>query len=291
MKNALNSRSIRSLRANSSVRSFGSARNFGSRNGFTLIELLVVIAIIAILASMLLPALSGAKERSKRIKCTNNLKQVGLGVFMYAGDYNDEIPWCNWPVRPGANGPDNGNPWRTYQAYSIRPGTGEITEGPFNLGHLYDEGMTPDGKILYCPSADKVAEKWTYRYYSTVAKWPSGPSDDSNPFVRTSYSYYPQSFKKDPALSGGRTGDISAVARKQSDLDSRHSMTVDIVHSIDTAPHQGRDAVAGLNALFGDGHVVFNGATANPAAFDEKLWAEAGGTPTSFRLLMARWKP
>lgn len=72
------------------------------RGGFTLIELLVVIGIIAILASMLLPVVSRAKESAHRITCLNNLKQLRLSLTMYADDYDGQFPprfTPYWPAR------------------------------------------------------------------------------------------------------------------------------------------------------------------------------------------------
>jgi prepilin-type N-terminal cleavage/methylation domain-containing protein len=67
-----------------------------SRRAFTLIELLVVIAIIAILATLILPALSVAKEKSYHTQCINNFKQLALAIQMYADDHGDQLPGPVW---------------------------------------------------------------------------------------------------------------------------------------------------------------------------------------------------
>ncbi len=125
-------------------------------HSFTLIELLVVIAIIAVLAGMLLPALSNVKRKAQATNCLSNMRQWGLAIGMYADDWQDYLP------PEGSGNPVSGSPYAWYCVLPPYIGAPALT-------NLYNSGNPPipSRKSIYaCPGATNA---------------PANPTD-SNPY-------------------------------------------------------------------------------------------------------------
>jgi prepilin-type N-terminal cleavage/methylation domain-containing protein len=285
------------------------------RKGFTLIELLVVIAIIAILAAMLLPALSAAKERAKRISCVNNLRQLALGIGIYATDNSDIMPPLKWRESGG----NLQYPYEMARFTSINNPATAFDQGPYNLGVVWSSKIISDGKPYYCPSNAK-GNNLAYEWYTAKLPWPYGvdqaaaaAAGDGNPgYLRSGCNYYPQSqnVKQTSTVVGQKSVPywplystapdpykswICVPPFKQSSIDQKRSMLVDDCHNgLNALYHRtSGNSPAGLNAAFGDGHVNWQGIKNVTDGFDPNVWISiAGGTGNDdFKYAMSCWRP